>query len=52
MPDYLATETWSRRQLFQLFKDYDDPYFNVCADVDVTELLACARGCGLSFFVT
>ena len=50
MPDYLDTETWSRRHLFRLFKDYDDPYFNVCADVDVTPLLALARGRGLSFF--
>jgi chloramphenicol O-acetyltransferase type A len=52
MPDYLDTEAWSRRHLFRLFKDYDDPYFNVCADVDVTPLLAFARGRGLSFFVT
>ncbi len=51
MPDYLDTEAWSRRHLFRLFKDYDDPYFNVCADVDVTPLLAFARGRGLSFFV-
>ena len=48
MPEYLDTEAWSRRHLFRLFKDYDDPYFNVCADVDVTPLLAFARGRGLS----
>ncbi|MBV8858986.1 MAG: chloramphenicol acetyltransferase [Acidobacteria bacterium] len=52
MPEYLDTEAWSRRHLFRLFKDYDDPYFNVCADVDVTPLLALARERGLSFFVT
>lgn len=51
MPEYLDTEAWSRRHLFRLFKDYDDPYFNVCADVDVTALLACARERGLSCFV-
>jgi len=48
MPRYIDTETWSRRHLFRLFKDYDDPYFNVCADVDVTPLLAFARERGLS----
>jgi chloramphenicol O-acetyltransferase type A len=48
MPEYLDTEAWSRRHLFRLFKDYDDPYFNVCADVDVTPLLAFARERGLS----
>jgi chloramphenicol O-acetyltransferase type A len=52
MPEYLDTEAWSRRHLFRLFKEYDDPYFNVCADVDVTPLLAFARERGLSFFVT
>jgi chloramphenicol O-acetyltransferase type A len=51
MPEYLDTEAWSRRHLFRLFKDYDAPYFNVCADVDVTALLAFARGRGLSCFV-
>lgn len=52
MPEYLDTEVWNRRHLFQLFKDYDDPYFNVCADVDVTPLLAFAHERRLSFFVT
>jgi chloramphenicol O-acetyltransferase type A len=52
MPEYLDTEAWSRRHLFRLFKDYDAPYFNVCADVDVTPLLALVRERGLSFFVT
>ncbi len=52
MPRYLDTETWSRRQLFRLFKDYDDPSFNVCADVDATRLLDFTRSRSLSFFVT
>lgn len=51
MPDYLDTEGWSRRHLFRLFKDYDDPFINVCADVDVTPLLSFVRGRGLSLFV-
>ena len=52
MPEYLDTETWSRRHLFRLFKEYDDPFFNVCADVDVTPLLGFARARNLSFFIT
>ena len=52
MPEYLDTEAWSRRHLFRLFKDYDDPFVNVCADVEVTPLLAFARERGLSPFVT
>jgi chloramphenicol O-acetyltransferase type A len=52
MPRYIDTETWSRRHLFRLFKDYDDPSFNVCADVDATRLLDFTRSRSLSFFVT
>ena len=52
MPEYLDTEAWGRRQLFRLFKDYDDPFINVCADVDVTPLLGFVRERGLSLFVT
>jgi chloramphenicol O-acetyltransferase type A len=51
MPEYLDTEAWSRRHLFRLFKDYDSPSFNVCADVDATSLLDFARARGLSFFI-
>ena len=52
MPEYLDTEAWSRRHLFRLFKGYDDPFINVCADVDVAPLLSFARERGLSPFVT
>lgn len=52
MPEYIDTESWSRRHLFRLFKDYDNPSFNVCADVDATRLLEFTRSRNLSFFVT
>jgi len=48
---YIDTETWSRRDLFRLFREYDAPAFNICADVDATRLLDFARGRRLSFFV-
>jgi chloramphenicol O-acetyltransferase type A len=51
MAEYLDTEAWSRRHLFRLFREYDDPFFNVCADVDVTPLHGLARAGGYSFFV-
>jgi chloramphenicol O-acetyltransferase type A len=52
MAGYIDTEAWSRRHLFRLFKDYDNPSFNICADVDATRLLDFAHARGLSFFVT
>ncbi|HEV2863902.1 MAG TPA: CatA-like O-acetyltransferase [Pyrinomonadaceae bacterium] len=51
MPRYLDTEAWSRRHLFRLFKEYDEPFINVCADVDVTPLRGFARAQNLSFFI-
>ena len=51
MPEYLDTETWSRRHLFRLFKEYDDPFVNICADVDATPLLDFVRARSLSLFV-
>jgi chloramphenicol O-acetyltransferase type A len=52
MPEYLDTEAWNRRHLFRLFKDYDNPFFNVCAEVDVTPLLAFTHERGLSASIT
>jgi chloramphenicol O-acetyltransferase type A len=53
MSGYLDIETWSRRKQFEFFKDYDNPYFNLCVDVDVTSLLALTRATpDLSFFIT
>ena len=48
---YIDTETWSRRDLFRLFKEYDAPSFNICAEVDATNLLDFAHARRLSFFV-
>jgi chloramphenicol O-acetyltransferase type A len=48
---YIDMETWSRRDLFRLFKEYDAPSFNICAELDATSLLDFARARRLSFFV-
>lgn len=43
MTKYLDLETWHRRELFEFFIGYANPYFNVCTKVDVTALLAFVR---------
>jgi chloramphenicol O-acetyltransferase type A len=48
---YLDLESWPRRQLFHFFKEYDNPFFNVCVNVDVTDLLHEVRSRGLVFFL-
>jgi chloramphenicol O-acetyltransferase type A len=47
MGEYLDMENWPRRQLFDFFIAYENPYFNVCARVDVTKLVALARERGI-----
>jgi chloramphenicol O-acetyltransferase type A len=44
--------TWERRDHFRFFLDYDDPFFSLCAEVDVTRLHADSRAeSGPSFFL-
>jgi chloramphenicol O-acetyltransferase type A len=39
MPSYLDVSTWSRRDLFEFFRTYENPYFNICAHIEVTKVL-------------
>jgi len=43
MPEFLDIKSWSRRQHFHFFKTYDNPFFNVCLNVDVTPLIDLKR---------
>jgi chloramphenicol O-acetyltransferase type A len=43
MAHYIDLANWSRRELFEFFKGYDNPYFNVCTRVDVTKLVTLVR---------
>ena len=40
MPTYLDLANWPRRELFEFFREFDKPYFNICTRLDVTNLLA------------
>ena len=39
MPTYLDVSTWPRRHLFEFFRTYENPYFNICAPVEVTNVI-------------
>ena len=43
MPTYLDVASWARRDLFEFFRDYENPYFNICAQLEVTKLLESLR---------
>jgi chloramphenicol O-acetyltransferase type A len=49
---YLDIETWNRSQHFHLFKDMDYPYFNLCANIDITNLRHFLQLHQQSFFKT
>jgi len=43
MPEYLDIENWARRDLFEFFRGYERPHFNVCTRLDITSLLNLLR---------
>lgn len=43
MAEYLDLTKWPRREVFEFFRGFDKPYFNVSTRVDVTRLLAALR---------
>ena len=43
MAGYLDVTKWARRDLFQFFLHFDNPYFNICTNVDITRLLELLR---------
>jgi chloramphenicol O-acetyltransferase type A len=42
-------ESWSRKATFGLFREYDDPFFNITANVDVAPLYTFCKTKGLLF---
>jgi len=52
MPRMLNIDKWSRKDQYHFFKDYDNPFFNICAEVDVTELHDFSKQNEFSFFLT
>ncbi len=43
MEKYLDVTTWARREIFEFFRDFDKPYFNISTQLDVTRLLTLLR---------
>lgn len=44
----LDVETWPRKATYEFFRDYDDPFFNFAANVDITRLYSFAKANNLS----
>ena len=48
---HLDIETWNRKEHFDFFKDYDQPFFGLTADVDVTIAYQISKELNASFFL-
>lgn len=48
---FLDLEDWPRASIFRFFLEYEQPFFNVCAEVDATETRCFCRERGVSFFL-
>jgi len=52
MGHLLDLKSWKRREHFELYRNFANPFFSVCAEVDVSELWRRSREPGgLSFFL-
>lgn len=51
MFDKINTNEWSRKPQFDFFKTYENPFFNITANVEVTNLVNFCKNTGESFFL-
>lgn len=51
MKTELDISNWKRRKHYNFFKDFDNPFYNICTNVIVTELLNYCREKNISFFM-
>ncbi|MBT8401268.1 MAG: chloramphenicol acetyltransferase [Rhodothermia bacterium] len=52
MAAYLDIAAWPRRKHYDLFRSYERPFFNICANVDVTALKSAVKANDKSFFLS
>ena len=50
-PKKIDTRTWARREIFEFFKDFDEPYFGISIELDCTKAYDYAKKRGISFFL-
>ncbi len=48
---FVDLENWNRKATYELFKDYENPFFNITANLDVTDLYRFCKENNLSFSI-
>ena len=51
MKELINIDTWKRKEHYHFFKDYQEPFFGITANVDCTRAYNHAKENGLSFFL-
>lgn len=51
MKTELDIKNWKRESHFNFFKQYDNPFFNICSTIEVTELYGHCKKNNYSFFL-
>ncbi|PSL48309.1 chloramphenicol O-acetyltransferase type A [Chitinophaga niastensis] len=51
MKQKLALESWARKDQFDFFRQFEEPFFGVCVQIDCTKAYAAAKEQGASFFL-
>lgn len=49
---YLDKENWKRKKHFEFFKKFENPYFNICTNIDITKTFRYSRENKYSLFRT
>jgi len=44
-------KTWNRKEHFEFFKNYNQPFFGVTAEVNITKAYKKSKDLGVSFFL-
>jgi chloramphenicol O-acetyltransferase type A len=51
MKKRIDIRNWSRRRIYEFFRDFEEPYYGITADLDCTEAYQFAKQKGISFFL-
>jgi len=51
MKTKIDLQNWKRKKIYEFFKDYEEPYYGISANLDCTEAYDFAKKKGISFFL-
>ena len=52
MKNLLDIEKWNRKDLYEFFIKFENPFFNICTELDVTSLVHYTKENSISYFIS